>query len=216
MSNPLRPLRSIRLAAVAFALAATLAACGSTTASVAPSPSPTVAPTPTPTATPAPTPSPTPEPTEEPTPEPTGTQGAIIDPTDDLAIAAPYMLSPLQGGVGDLFRDALEQQLGAMAGLINLGAVNVSREGASVGFLLALDLVNIPGSGTEQFTESLIQGASAGGEVRTEEIDGTTVSIIEQQGQAFAVHQQGTLVIFSYGNDADGSLAIAEALIAAA
>lgn len=206
--------RAERRLALSFAtIALAAAACGG---SSSPSPVATGTPTPAaPTATPVPSVAPTPEPTVAATP---GPSVAAPDPTEDLAIAAPFVLEPLQGGMGELMRGMIQQQLGSLAGAIPIGARQVSRDGAPAGFILAMDVSGIPGSDTEAFASSLLQGlqgATGAGEVSQQEIDGVTVSVMEQEGQGIAVHQQGGLVVMSFGIPSPATIEIAEALITA-
>lgn len=205
------PARRLALFAATVALAA--AACGGSS-----SPSPVATATPTavpPTATPEPSIAVTPEPSVAATP---AGSASAADPTEDLAIAAPFALEPLQGGMGELMRDTIQQQLGSLAGAIPIGARQVSRDGAPAGFVLAMDVSGIPGSDTDAFATSLLQGlqgAAGEGQVRQEEIGGITVSVIEQAGQGIAVHQQDGLVLMSFGLPSSATVEIAEALIGA-
>ncbi len=82
---PAMMLRRWAVLGMFVALAAIVAACGSTpepTPTPTPEPTPTATPEPTPTPTPEPTPTPTPEPETAPTPEPTPTPEPQLEPVD--------------------------------------------------------------------------------------------------------------------------------------
>jgi hypothetical protein len=116
-----------------------------------------------------------------------------------------------------MLQAGISEGLGSMSEIVELGAVGVTRDGTDEGFVLAIAFPDFPGTEDPAFFESLLQGAagSSGGTVEEATIGGTAVGLIDSPSAPFAAYQDGTTVIFVYGQSLENVRAIVEALIEA-
>ena len=208
--------RGMRLAGLPTAILAALlavVACGTSVAS--PSPTPTPAPTASPSPTPAPTPSPTPTPAPTAAAAPTPTPK--VDAAEGLKIADPYTLATLDPVQSAAFEAGIEQGLGAMAGVMQLGVRQIEKDGSPAGLVLVMDF---PGLGiTEQpgFLAAIAGGmaGSASAKVTTKTILGQPVAFVASDLATWAVYKHGEGVIAVYANNAASATAMVTAVIKA-
>jgi hypothetical protein len=179
----------------AIAMMALLAGCGGSAATPSPSPTPTAAPTPTP--TPEPTPTPTPEPTA--TPAPTATPR--VDPAADYKIADPYALTELDPIASAAFEAGIEQGLGSMASIMQVGVRQVDKDSTPIGLLLVMrfpggTFVDQPG-----FIESVAGGMAGGtGKLTKISVSGVPVEVVTGGEAVWGVYKDGDGVVAVYGS----------------
>jgi hypothetical protein len=204
-----------RKATVALIIGAfALSACGGTTPTSGPSsPSGTSAAPSTAATTP---PATTPSVTEAP-PSTAPTQDAGVDPAENLEIAAPFALKPLDEQIAAIFVTAMEQSLGSMADVFDVGVRSATKGGDAVAFVIVMGFPDLP-VGMDALLDGAAQGAAgSGGTVETRNIGGQPVRIIEVQGQTFVlmvVDDELVMVIaqtFSKKDSIDVATAIIEA-----
>jgi hypothetical protein len=171
-SNP--ALGRARLAILAGAFV--VAACGGPTGT------PTAAPVTTAPQTLAPTASPvvTAAPTTAATTAPTG--GAGIDPSDDLEIGAPYAIEPMEPELAGMFITAMEQSLGELSPLLQVGAKSAALDGDTVAWIIVMRFPDLPMSEKALLDSAAEGGAGTTGTIEEATILGRDVRIIESQG----------------------------------
>jgi hypothetical protein len=205
--------RPARLGLLIAALSLIAAACGPT---VSPSPSATVTATP-----PAPTPSPVASALATPAPSapasPAGSGSAAIDPADDLTLNAPYEFAPLNALLEEQLRASMTASLGSMSSIVQVGAREVRKDGASAGFLIAMRMPGVPGIEDPSFLDSIVGGAagSSGGQVEERQIGGQPVQVVVSPAATFGVFQVDDVFVFAYGTTEPDMTGIVEALIEA-
>jgi hypothetical protein len=212
----LTSLTRLRNASVALIIGAfALSACGGPTASTTPtSPAATsAAPTTAATTPPATTP---PVITLPPsTAAPTG--GAKVDPADDLEIDAPYALDPLDEAIAGFFVTAMEQSLGSLADVFDVGVRSATKGGEAVAFVIVMGFPDLP-VGMNALLDGAAQGAAgSGGTVETRNIGGQDVRIVEVQGQTFVlmVIDDELVMVIAQSFTKKDSVDVATALIGA-
>jgi hypothetical protein len=212
----LTSLTRLRNASVALIIGAfALSACGGPTASTAPtSPAATsAAPTTAATTPPATTP---PVITLPPgTAAPTG--GAKVDPADDLEIDAPYSLDPLDEAIAGFFVTAMEQSLGSLADVFDVGVRSATKGGEAVAFVIVMGFPDLP-VGMNALLDGAAEGAAgSGGTVETRNIGGQDVRIVEVQGQTFVlmVIDDELVMVIAQSFTKKDSVDVATALIGA-
>lgn len=181
---------SLALLIGAFALSA----CGGTTPSAAPSTAPTASPGPTVAAT-------TPATTEPPAAatDAPATGGAAVDPADDLEIAAPYSLEPLDEQLAAAFVTAMEQSLGGMADVFDIGFRSAVKDGDSQAWVIVMRFPDLPMT-NEMLLDQISEGASGGGSTVEEvTIAGQPARVVTAQGQSFVVTLVGDDIVMVIG-----------------
>lgn len=213
--------RSTSLMAIA-AVALLVGACGAAAPSGSPNASVAASPSPTASAVETASPPPTEEPTTSPSASPDETTGPSAssggaDPSEDLTIGAPYELAPLDPTTADALETGLTKGLGAMAEVVDVGALEVRKDGTEAGFLIAMAFPDFPGVEDPAFFKSVMQGAagSSGGTVTETTIGGKTVGLLEAPGTSFAAYQEGDTIIMAFAADPDEVTGIITALIEA-
>jgi hypothetical protein len=210
----LTSLSAPRTAIVAILIGAfALSACGGNTASSVPttagaaSVAPTVAAT-TPPASTAPTSAATDAP-----PETTAPAG---DPADDLEIAPPYTLEPLDEQVAAQFVTAMEGSLGSMGDLIDFGFRSAVKDGDTTAWVVVVRFPDLPMT-NKALLDQVSQGASGnGGTVEELTIGGEPARVISAQGQSMVVTLVGDDVVMVIGFiSKKASVDVATALIEA-
>jgi hypothetical protein len=179
-----------RTASVALLIGAfALGACSGTT----PSPAPSTAAV----ASPAPTVAATAEPSAAVTDAPDTTAPAG-DPADDLEIAAPYALEPLDENLAAAFVSAMEGSLGSMGDLIEFGFRSAVKDGDAAAWVIVIRIPDLPIT-NEQMLDQVAEGASASGTVEELTISGEPARVISAQGQSMVVTLVGDDIVMVIG-----------------
>lgn len=212
----LTSLTRLRNASVALIIGAfALSACGGPTVTSAPAtPGATSAAPSTAATTP---PATTPPVTTLPPGSAPPTGGAKVDPADDLEIAAPYSLAPLDEQIASFFVTAMEQSLGSMADVFDVGVRSATKGGQAVAFVIVMGFPDLP-VGMNALLEGAAQGAAGqGGTVETRNIGGQDVRIVEVQGQTFVlmVVDNELVMVIAQSFTKKDSIDVATALIGA-
>jgi hypothetical protein len=143
---------------------------------------------------------------------------AAVDPMDDISVAVPYALAPLDEATASTFENQMKTGLGALGSLINVGARTVTNTGAPAGIVIAMSFPGIPGTELPTFLDSVALGAagSAQGKTTSRTIDGQDVKVIETERGSFALYKHGTdTVVMTVGQTTDQAVAIITAIISA-
>jgi hypothetical protein len=201
-----------RKASVALIIGAfALSACGGPAATAVPSSGGAGSAAPTGAATIPP--ATTPPVTEAPSAGPTG--GAEVDPAEDLEIAAPYSFEPLDEQIAAIFVTAMEQSLGALADVFQVGVRSAVKDGQSEAFVIVMAFPDLP-IGGKALLDGAAQGAAgAGGTVETRDIGGESVRIVEAQGQAFVLSMVDNELVMVIGQSKKASIDVTTAIIEA-
>ena len=181
----LTSLSALRKAGVALLIGAfALSACGGGgTTTTAPSTAAVTSPAPTTAVTTAPA---TTEPTAATTDAPASLDPAV-DPADDLEIGAPYTFRPLDEQLAAIFVTAMEQSLGEMADVFQIGVREAVKDGDSTAYVIVMRFPDLPIAG-KAFLDAAAEGATqSGGTVESREIAGESVRIVEAQGQTIVM-----------------------------
>lgn len=156
-----------------------LSACGGGgTTTLAPSTAAVTSPAPTTAAT-------TPPATTAATDAP-ATTGPAGDPADDLEIAAPYELEPLDENLAAAFVSAMEGSLGSMGDLIEFGFRSAVEDGNAAAWVIVVRFPDLPIT-NKQMLDQIAEGASGSGTVEELTIAGEPARVISAQGQSLVV-----------------------------
>ena len=156
-----------------------LSACGGGgTTTLAPSTAAVTSPAPTTAAT-------TPPATTAATDAP-ATTGPAADPADDLEIAAPYELEPLDENLAAAFVSAMEGSLGSMGDLIEFGFRSAVEDGNAAAWVIVVRFPDLPIT-NKQMLDQIAAGASGSGTVEELTIAGEPARVISDQGQSLVV-----------------------------
>jgi hypothetical protein len=140
--------------------------------------------------------------TTEPTTAATGapaTLDAAVDPADDLEIAAPYSLEPLDERLAAAFVTAMEQSLGGMADVFEIGFRSAVKDGDSQAWVIVMRFPDLPIT-NEMLLDQISEGASGGGSTVEEvKIAGEPARIVSAQGQSFVVTLVGDDIVMVIG-----------------
>ena len=143
--------------------------------------------------------------------------GAEVDPAEDLEIAAPYALDPLDEAIATFFVQAMEQSLGSLADVFDVGVRSATKGGDAVAFVIVMGFPDLP-IGMKALLDGAAQGAAgSGGTVETQSIGGQDVRIVEVQGQTFVlmVIDDELVMVIAQSFTKKDSVDVATALIAA-
>ena len=202
---------ALRKLSAAFLLGAfALSACGGGTPTAAPtSGTPTSA-----ASTPAVTPPPATDApaTDAPATEAPATSAPGADPADDLAIAAPYTFQPLDENIAALFETQMQQSLGSMAGVFEIGFRSAVRDGQTEAWVIVMRFPDLPIT-AKALLDQIAQGASqGGGSVESTTLGGEPARIISAQGQALVVSLAGNSVVMTVGTAKKATINVATAI----
>ena len=141
------------------------------------------------------------------------TQGAKVDPADDLKIAAPYTLAPLNEQIAAVFVQAMEKSIsGEMAALVQFGFRTATRDGATQAWVIVMGFPGLPIGGT-QLLDQIVQAAkSGGGSVEELTIGGEPARLLEQGGQSFVIMLNGDELLMIVGTAKKATLDVAKAI----
>lgn len=208
----LTSLTALRKASVALLIGAfAFSACGGGTATSAPTSggAASVAPTTAGTTPPVVTPPPPSVTATQGAP----TQGAKVDPADDLKIAAPYTLDPLSEQIAGVFVTAMEQAVsGPMADVVQFGFRTATKDGATQAWVIVMAFPGVPIGGSA-LLDQIVQGAMAGGGTSKEiKVGGKDARLVEQGGQAFVIMVNGDEFLMIVGTAKAATLDVAGAL----
>lgn len=148
--------------------------------------------TPSPSPSPSPSPLPSPSPSPSPLPSASASPSAAADPSEGVAISAPYTLEELPEELAAQLEAGFAGALGetGFGDLVQLGARQISKDGEAEGFLLVVAVPPLIGD-NPLFMEGLT--GSFTGEATTKTIEGTDV--------LFAVQDESQVAIFKLGGD---------------
>ena len=203
-------LNAPRIACVALMIGAfALSACGGGTPTAAPATGSAASVTPTAAVT-------APAATTGPTAAPT--QGAASldpadDPADDLEIAAPYTLEPLDEQIAAIFVNAMKQSVsGASAELVQFGFRTATKDGTTQAWVIVMAFPGLPIAG-EALLDQIVQGATAGGgSVEDLTISGNEARLIEQGGQQIVIMLNGDELLMIVGTAKKPTVDVAKAI----
>ena len=172
-----------RTACVALVLGAfALGACGGGTPTAGPSTAAVTSPAPTLAATTPATTEPPPAATDAP-----ATLDPAVDPADDLEIDAPYTFRPLDEAIAQIFVSAMEQSLGELADVFQIGVREAVRDGDSAAYVIVMRFPDLPIAG-EALLDGAAEGATqSGGTVESRTIAGESVRVVDAQGQTIVM-----------------------------
>jgi hypothetical protein len=203
-----------RTAGVALIIGAfALGACGG---AGTPTPAPSTAAVTTPAPTVAVTaPAATTEPSAAATNAPASLDPAV-DPAEDLEIAAPYSFRALDEAIAQIFVNAMEQSLGEMADVFQIGVREAVKDDDSQAYVIVMRFPDLPIAG-DAFLDAAAEGATqSGGTVESRTIGGESVRVVDAQGQTivmFLLDEDLVMVISLLGKSQ--SVGVATAIIEA-
>jgi hypothetical protein len=143
--------------------------------------------------------------------------GTGVDPADDIKIAAPYALEPLNEQIAQVMLTQLQQQLGSLASVFDIGVRSVTKDGGAqpVAIMVVMSFPGLPTT-PEQLLDGAANGsAGAGGSVESRDIDGHPARIVSAESQTFVLTLVGddlVMAIATSGAKKD-SLDVATAII---
>ena len=137
-----------------------------------------------------------------------------VDPADDLEIGAPYAFEPLDDQVAAIFVAAMEDSLGEMADVLQVGVRQVleGTHGTPAGLVIVMRFPGLPIAG-EALLDGAAQGAAQGGEVESRNIGGQDVRIVESQGQAAVITLVDDDLVMIIGSSGPVGIDITTAII---
>ena len=197
---------ALRKLSAAFLVGAfALSACGGS-----PSPAPTSG-TPTSVATtPAPaTDTPT---TAAPPSEAPASTAAGEDPAEDLSIGGGYTFEELDENIAALFETQMQQSLGSMAGVFEIGFRSAVKDGQTDAWVIVMRFPDLPITAKallDQIAEGATQG---GGTVESTTLGGEPARVISSQGQALVVSLAGDAVVMTVGTAKKATIDVATAI----
>lgn len=112
-----------------------------------------------------------------------------VDPADDLEIAAPYALAPLNEQATALFKAFIDQQSASVGGIFNAGFRAVAKDGGPqpVAVVIVMSFTGLPVA-AETLLDGIARGsAGAGGSVSPQTIGGAPVRIVEAESQTIVM-----------------------------
>lgn len=139
--------------------------------------------------------------------------GAAVDPADDLEIAAPYTLDPLDEQIAGVFVTAMEQAIsGPMADVVQFGFRTAMKDGATQAWVIVMAFPGVPIGGSA-LLDQIVQSATAGGGTAKEiKVGGKDARLMEQGGQSFVIMVNGDEFLMIVGTAKDATLDTARAL----
>ena len=140
---------------------------------------------------------------------PAPASSAGVDPSADLKIGPPYTFEPLDPALANVFIAAMEDSLGTMSSLFQVGVKSAVENGQSAAWVIVMAFPDIPIRG-DTLLDAAAQGAAGQGEVEKLEVAGQAVRIIESEG-IFSVLTMidDELVMAISGKRSDGVAVIA-------
>jgi hypothetical protein len=104
---------------------------------------------------------------------------SAVDPSDDLEIGAPYAIEPMEPALAEMFITAMQNSLGELAPLLQVGAKSAVVDGDTVAWIIAMRIPDLPISETALLDGAAEGGAGTTGTIEEITIDGHDVRVIE-------------------------------------
>jgi hypothetical protein len=141
------------------------------------------------------------------------TGSSAEDPADDLKIAAPYTLAPLNEQVAAIFVQAMQGSLtGPMANVVQFGFRTAEKGGATQAWVIDMAFPGSPIGGAAMLDQIAKAATSGGGTVENLKIGGKDARLIEQGGQAFVMVIVGDELLMIVGQAKKATVDTATAL----
>jgi hypothetical protein len=141
------------------------------------------------------------------------TGGAAVDPADDLKIAAPYTLEPLDEQIAAMFVNAMKQSVsGENANLVQFGFRTAAKDGTTEAWVIVMGFPGLPIAGNallDKITESATAG---GGTVEDLTIGGNSARYLEQGGQSLVLMLNGDELLMIVGTAKKATVDVAKAI----
>jgi hypothetical protein len=205
----LTSLTAPRTACVALIIGAfALAACGGGNPAPAPSTAGTASAAPTTSVTPPPaTTGPTTAASQAP-----ATLDPSVDPAEDLEIAAPYSLDPLDEAIAQMFITAMRQSAGDMGDLFEFGFRSATRDGQTEAWVIVMGFPDLPITSKALLDQIVEASTSGGGTVEELTIGGEPARLLEQGGQSIVVMLNGDELLMIIGTAKKATVDVAKAI----
>ena len=143
---------------------------------------------------------------------PVATLDPSVDPAEDLQIAAPYTLDPLDEQIAGIFVNAMKSSAGPMADLFQFGFRTASRNGQTEAWVIVMAFPDVPMSSEQLLDQFSSAATSGGGSVEDIKVGGESAKLIEQGGQAIVLMLNGNEVLMVVGTAKKATLDVAKAL----
>jgi hypothetical protein len=144
---------------------------------------------------------------------PPASGGAAVDPADDLKIAAPYTLAPLDEQIAAIFVQAMQGSLtGPMANVVQFGFRTAEKDGATQAWVIDMAFPGIPIGGGAMLDQIANAATQGGGTVEDLKVGGKDARLIEQGGQAFVMLIVGDELLMIVGQVKKATVDTAKAL----
>lgn len=198
-----------RKASVALIIGAfALSACGGGTPSPAASTATVTSPVPTVAATAA---ADTLEPSAAASAAP-ATLDPSVDPAEDLQIAPPYSLDPLDEQIAQMFVTAMKQSAGEMGDLFQFGFRSATRAGQTEAWVIVMGFPDLPITSKALLDQIVEAATSGGGTAETVTIGGEEARVLSQGGQAIVVMLNGDELLMIVGTERKATVDVAKAI----
>jgi hypothetical protein len=205
----LSSLSATRKASVALLIGAfALSACGG-------GGTPTAGPSTAAVTTPAPTVAATTPATTEPAAAETDAPATLdpsVDPADDLEIADPYTLDPLDEQIAAIFVNAMKQSVGENANLVQFGFRTATKAGATEAWVIVMAFPGLPIAGDALLDQFASAATSGGGSVEDVTVGGKSAKLLEQGGQSIVIMLDGDELLMIVGTAKKPTLDVAKAI----
>jgi hypothetical protein len=142
-----------------------------------------------------------------------GSPVAGLDPIANLSIAAPYTFEPLDAAQAAQIQQ-IQNGLGAMATIVQIGARMVKKSDTSAGLLLGMAFPGVP-LDSAALVDSVVGGAAgkAGGTMTTRTIGGQQVRLVEGPTTSIAGYPRAGTIVLAYGRSLSEAVGIITAVI---
>jgi len=142
---------------------------------------------------------PTTEPSSAASPAPASSTDTSVDPAEGYEIGAPYSLEPLDENLAAAFVTAMEQSLGGMADVFEIGFRSAVKDGDSQAWVIVMRFPDLPIT-NKALLDQISQGATGGGGTVDEvTIAGEPARVVSSQGQSFVVTLVGDDIVMVIG-----------------
>jgi hypothetical protein len=144
---------------------------------------------------------------------PPATLAPGADPAAEYEIGAPYEFEALDPSIAALFQTSMEEALGSMAGVFQMGFRSAVRDGETDAWVIVMRFPDLPISKND-LLDQIAQGATAsgGGTVESITIDGEPARVISANGQALVISLVGDDVVMTIGTARKATVDVATAV----
>ena len=141
------------------------------------------------------------------------TGGAVVDPADDLAIAAPYTLEPLDEQIAAMFVNAMKQSVsGDNANLVQFGFRTAAKAGTTEAWVIVMGFPGLPIAGNALLDKITDSATAGGGTVDELTIGGKSARYLEQGGQSLVLMLNGDELLMIVGTAKKATVDVAKAI----